>query len=99
MIYYVFVIFPKMINDIFRFLQVEILTSATIIILFLKFFCVILITMVQYFFFLYYKELKYQYILERPNKGYVIKDNNDEPEKEQFVNKKEKMLSNIHSEN
>ena len=98
MIYFVFVVFPKMINDIFRFLQIEILTSATIIILFLKLFCVILITMSQYFFFLYYKELKYLYILERPNKGYVTKDNNDD-EKEQFVNKKEKILENIKSEN
>ena len=77
-------------EHLLRFLQIEILRSATTIILFLKLFCVILITMSQYFFFLYYKELKYLYILERPNKGYVIKDNNDD-EKEQFVNKKEKI--------
>ena len=87
-----------MINDIFRFIQIEILTSNTIIILFLKFFCLILVIMAHYFFFLYYKELKYQFIIERPNKRHVLKDKDDQSEKEKFINKQDIKSSNIKSE-
>ena len=97
-IYFIVVVFPKMINDIFRFFQIEILTPNTIIILFLKFFCFILVIMAQYFFFLYYKELKFQYIIERPNKRHIIRENDDNNEKEKFVNKQGIQLSKIKNE-
>ena len=98
MIYFLFIIFPKIINDIGTYFQIEILTSATIIILLLKIFCLILLIMIQYFFFLYYKELKYQWIIERPRDKHVYDENNNESEKEKFVNNENKKLSNIITE-
>ena len=91
-IYFVFLIFPKITNDIGTYFQIEILTPAKKIILCLKIFCLILLILVQYFFFIYYKELKFQYLIERPGQKYMNYENNNDSEKEKFVSKK---LSNI----
>ena len=95
-IYFIFLIFPKIINDIGNYFQLEILTSATIIIICLKIFCLILLILVQYFFFIYYKELKYQFIIQRPNQKHI---NTDDSEKEKFINNGQTKLSNIITEN
>ena len=94
-IYFIFIIFPKIINEIGKYFQFEILTSYTIITILLKIFCFILLIISQYFFFLYYKELKYQYIMERPDKRYIISENNNESETEKFINKNEEILSDM----
>ena len=94
-IYFIFVIFPKIVNDIGKYFQFEILTSYTIITILLKILCLILLIMSQYFFFLYYKELKYQYIMERPDKRYIIYENNNESETEKFINKNDEKLSDM----
>ena len=82
-------------NDIGKYFQFEILTSYTIITILLKILCLILLIMSQYFFFLYYKELKYQYIMERPDKRYIIYENNNESETEKFINKNDEKLSDM----
>ena len=82
-------------NDIGKYFQFEILTSYTIITILLKILCLILLIMSQYFFFLYYKELKYQYIMERPDKRYIISENNNESETEKFINKNDEKLSDM----
>ena len=92
LIYFSFLIFPKIINDIGTYFQIEILTPVKIIILCLKIFCLILLILVQYFFFTYYKELKFQYLIQRPNQKHMKEKDNTDSEKEKFISKK---LSNI----
>ena len=69
-VYFIFFIFPKLLNDIGTYFQIDILTSSKIILLCLKIFCLILLLLVQYFFFIYYKEMKYQFISERSEENH-----------------------------
>ena len=93
-VYFIFFIFPKLLNDIGTYFQIDILTSSKIILLCLKIFCLILLLLVQYFFFIYYKELKYQFIFERPEEKHLNEDNFDDGENEKFING-DKKLCNI----
>ena len=94
-VYFIFFIFPKLLNDIGTYFQIDILTSSKIILLCLKIFCLILLLLVQYFFFIYYKELKYQFIFERPEEKYLNEDNFDDGENEKFINGGKKLCNII----
>ena len=59
---FIIFIFPKIINDLGAYFQVETMTTTRKFILCLKIFCLILLLMVHYIFFQYYKELKFLYI-------------------------------------
>ena len=68
-IFFIFLIIPEIINDLGTYFQVEIITITRIFTLCLKFFCLILLLMVYYIFFQYYKELKYLYLVQnQPNR-------------------------------
>ena len=68
-IFFIFLIIPEIINDLGTYFQVEIITTTRIFTLCLKFFCLILLLMVYYIFFQYYKELKYLYLVQnQPNR-------------------------------
>ena len=97
-VYFIFFIFRKLLNDIGTYFQIDILTSSKIIILCLKIFCLILLILVQYFFFIYYKELKYQFIVERPEEKHLNEENYDDSENEKFI-LGDKKLCNIIDEN
>ena len=59
---FIIFIFPKIINDLGTYFQVETMTTTRKFILCLKIFCLILLLMIHYIFFQYYKELKFLYI-------------------------------------
>ena len=94
-IYFLFVVFPKIINDIGTYFQSEILSSANKVILCLKIFCFLLLILANYFFFIYYKELKFQFIIEKPIEKYMIDDTKDKSEKEKLNMAEEIQLANI----
>lgn len=98
-VYFIFMIFPKIINDIGSYFQIGIRTSSKIIILCLKIFCFILLILVQYFFYIYYKELRYQFIIERPEEKHLKDVNYDDSEYEKFIITDDKKLCNIINEN
>ena len=52
----------------------------------------------KYFFFIYYKELKYQFIIERPEQKHLEEEKYDDSEKEKFI-LGDKKLCNIIDEN
>ena len=97
-VYFIFFIFPNLLNDIGTYFQIDILTPSKIIILCLKIFCLILLILVQFFFFIYYKELKYQFITERPGEMHLNDEIFDDSENEKFING-DKKLCNIIDEN
>ena len=97
-VYFIIFLFPKIINDIGTYFQINIRTSSKIIILCFKIFCLILLILVQYFFFIYYKELKYQFIIERPEQKHLEEEKYDDSEKEKFI-LGDKKLCNIIDEN
>ena len=64
LIFIIFII-PKIINDLGAYFQVELMTTTRKFILCLKIFCFILLLVVYYIFFQYYKELKFLYIEQK----------------------------------
>ena len=63
--FFIFIAIPKMLNDLGTYFQVEVITTMRIIIFFMKIFCFLLLIMIYYTFFLYYKELKYLFLKQR----------------------------------
>ena len=63
-IVFIFLVLPKIINDLGTYFQVETITTTRIVIFCLKCFCLILLFMIYFIFFQYYKELKFIYIQE-----------------------------------
>ena len=66
-VFFIFLVIPKIINDLGTYFQVETITTTRKVIFCLKLLCLILLCMVYYIVFLYYKELKYLYIKEKKN--------------------------------
>ena len=63
-IFFIFLVIPKILNDLGTYFQVESITTMGIVIFSLKLCCLILLLIIYYIFFQYYKELKYLYIKE-----------------------------------
>ena len=97
----VFILFviPKFINDLGTYFQVEMFTTKRIIEFIMKSVCLILLLIVYYTFFLYYKELKYLYIkqanisnnhlLDRINETKDFGVSDEEEENKNIINIKE----------
>ena len=64
-ILFIFCVIPKIINDLGTYFQVETITTTRKVTFCLKFFCLVLLIVVYYIFFLFYKELKFLYIKEK----------------------------------
>ena len=63
--FFIFLVIPKILNDLGTYFQVETITLTRMVIFCLKILCLILLLMVYYIFFQYYKELKYLYIKQK----------------------------------
>ena len=61
---FIFIVIPKLLNDLGTYFQVETITTTRIFIFCFKFFCFVLLWIIYYIFFHYYKELRYLYIKE-----------------------------------
>ena len=100
MIFIIFVL-PKIINDLGHFFQAEIITTMSIVIFSMKFVCFILLLMIYYIFFQYYKELRYLYVKEKmniqQNTTTSVDDNDD---KNNFIeNNEDKNENSINDKN
>ena len=63
--FFIFLVIPKILNDLGTYFQVETITLMRKVIFCLKILCLILLLMIYYIFFQYYKELKYLYIKQK----------------------------------
>ena len=63
--FFIFLVIPKILNDLGTYFQVETITLMRVVIFCLKIVCLILLLMIYYIFFQYYKELKYLYIKQK----------------------------------
>ena len=77
-ILFIFLVIPKILNDLGTYFQVEMLTTTRIFIFCFKLLCLILLLMIYYIFFQYYKELKYMYLKEKDIvlQNMILNDNN-----------------------
>ena len=74
--FFIFIAIPKMLNDLGTYFQVEVITTMRIIVFIMKLFCFIILIMIYYVFFLYYKELKYLFLKQRNDLHKQILDTN-----------------------
>ena len=63
--FFIFLVIPKILNDLGTYFQVETITLMRVVIFCLKIVCLILLLMIYYIFFQYYKELKYLYLKQK----------------------------------